>query len=93
MLESARELIARVALLGVSEEDSEEERLRQAATMLVAVIMLGLSPVWVGTYLLIGRLWSAAIPGSYASLSAGMITWIAWRGSNRLFAERRSRAG
>jgi adenylate cyclase len=85
MFATARELIARMVLLGVSEEDGEDERLRAAATTLLALIVSTLSPIWVGSYLLIGRPWAAAIPGTYMVISLAMLGWIAWRGATRLF--------
>jgi len=85
MLVTARDVLARIVLLGVSEEDGEAERLEKAATTLVAVIVSGLSPIWVGTYLLIDRPLSAAIPGTYALISVAMLGWIAWLGALRVF--------
>jgi guanylate cyclase len=85
MLITARDVLVRIVLLGVSEDDGEEERLRQAGTTLVALIMTVLSPIWVATYLLIDRPLSAAIPGTYALISIAMLGWIAWRGAMRGF--------
>lgn len=80
MLTAARDLLSRVVLLGVSERDDEDERLRKATTNIIAMIVTGAAPWWALTYVFLDRPWQAAIPGAYSIFSAGALGWIAWRG-------------
>jgi guanylate cyclase len=79
VLRSAQTLLSRVVLLSVTEQDDDEQRLRKAATVLLAVIVTVLAPIWSVTYLLIDRPISAAIPGSYSVISAGLLLWMTRR--------------
>lgn len=62
-------LVERFLQIGVLPTDEESVRLRKRSmTALVSVIIL-LSPVWIGTYLALGRPLSAAIPAAYVVLT------------------------
>jgi hypothetical protein len=65
MLTQIPGLISRLIESGVSEEDDEQARLRTTTTTLVLLVVCLLTPIWVVTYLALGRPLSAAIPGVY----------------------------
>ncbi len=50
---------------GFAPGDTEYERLARATLTLVVGFILVLSPLWIATYLVLGRPLSAAIPGVY----------------------------
>jgi adenylate cyclase len=79
MLGSAQDLLARVVLLSVTEQDDDEQRVRKSVAVLLAVIVTVLAPIWSVTYLLVDRPVSAAMPGSYSVISAGLLLWMTRR--------------
>ena len=64
MLRTLRARLSRIVLLGVSEDDDDQQRLQTAAISLIAIIVSGVTPIWVVTYVAIDRPIAAAIPGS-----------------------------
>lgn len=54
---------------GIAPEDDDATRLRKSTLTLVATIVSVLTPVWIATYLLLGRPLPAAIPAIYIGLS------------------------
>ena len=68
--------MTQIVLLGVSEQHDEQRRLQTATTTLVAVIVSGVAPIWVITYLVVDRPLAAAIPGSYTVVSIAMLLWL-----------------
>jgi class 3 adenylate cyclase len=65
-----RALLERTAAVAVAPEDPEDVRIRKASLILLVALIVPLSTVWVVTYALLGRWWSAAIPFAYQVLSA-----------------------
>ena len=63
-------LLERAAAVAVLPDDSEEERVRKAALILLVALIVPLSTVWVVTYAALGLWWSAVIPLGYQVLSA-----------------------
>ena len=76
MLRTLRARLSRIVLLGVSEDHDDQQRLQTAAISLIAIIVSGVTPIWVVTYVAIDRPIAAAIPGSYALLSIAMLLWL-----------------
>ena len=66
-------LPGRLMLLGVSAEDDEQQRLRTATSTLIAVVVVLLSPLWIGTYLALGHPLAASLPGAYMLISTGSL--------------------
>ena len=62
---SGSSFIGRVALMGASPEDDEQERLAKIVLTLSALLVAALSCVWVVTYFALGLPVSAAIPLGY----------------------------
>ena len=60
-----RHPLERLAFLGVSPEDPDELRTQKAVLTFAAVGVTALATVWVGTYLVLGLVLSAAIPLGY----------------------------
>lgn len=58
-------MVRRVALLGVTEHDSDEAQAQKATLTLAAVFIVVLSFIWVATYWALGLPRSAAIPFAY----------------------------
>jgi adenylate cyclase len=58
-------LFRRLALLGVAEGDTEDERLQKATLTLAAALMSTMAIVWVATYWSLGLWRSGAIPFAY----------------------------
>src|SRR5438132_2405092 len=69
MKDLVRRAIAFLATLGSLPSDSPEERVRKAALILVALLIVPLATVWVVTYAILGLWWAAAIPFTYQVLS------------------------
>jgi class 3 adenylate cyclase len=63
-------LLERAAAVAVLPDDSEEERVRKAALILLVALIVPLSTLWVVTYAALGLWWSAVIPLGYQVLSA-----------------------
>jgi len=62
-------LIERILQIGALPEEEESARLRRRSmTALVSLIIL-LTPIWVGTYLVLGRPLSAAVPAGYVAIT------------------------
>jgi class 3 adenylate cyclase len=62
-------LVERLAFLGVDATDSDELRLQKVSLTLAAITVTVLAVVWVGTYLVLGLPFSAAIPFAYQVVS------------------------
>jgi adenylate cyclase len=62
-------LLERTAAVAVLPDDPEEVRVRKASLILLVALIVPLSTVWVVTYAVLGRWWSAAIPLGYQVLS------------------------
>jgi adenylate cyclase len=63
-----RNLVVRIARVGIVPSDSEDERLRKVVVTSGALLIATLAPAWVLTYGLLGLWLSAAIPFSYQIL-------------------------
>ncbi len=71
--------------IGVRPTDRPEDRLRKAALVLTAVSITVLATFWTGTYLLLGRPLSAAIPFTYQVISVIGLAYLARTGDFGLF--------
>lgn len=76
----ARRLLSQLILLGVIDQDDEEQRLSKTTINVVSVTVTVLAPFWSATYLVLDRPISAAIPGIFAIASAMTLAWLGWRG-------------
>lgn len=78
MTRSARQgLVERLLQIGAPPDEEESVRLRRRSmTALVLVIML-LSPIWIGTYLVLGRPVAASIPAAYVVVSLALLLVLA----------------
>ncbi len=73
----ARTLLERLLQIGALPDEEESARLRRRSmTALVSLIML-ISPIWIGTYLALGRPMSAAIPAAYELASFASLVLLA----------------
>lgn len=61
---------------GIRPDDDERTRLRKASLTLVVTIVCVLSPVWIGTYVVLDRPLAALIPAAYVGLSVVGLTWL-----------------
>jgi adenylate cyclase len=68
--------LSRYVALGFAPADDEPERIRKAATTLIVSLVIVLSPLWIATYLALGRPLSAAIPASYAVVSVATLAYL-----------------
>jgi adenylate cyclase len=59
------DLFRRFAMLGVAEDDTEDERLQKATITLASALMAAMAIVWVATYWSLGLWRSGAIPLAY----------------------------
>jgi class 3 adenylate cyclase len=85
---SGSSFIGHVALLGVTPEDDEQERLAKIVLTLSTFLVAALSCVWVVTYFALGLPVSGAIPLAYQVIS---IAWlISFRRTKRLESFRAS---
>ena len=75
-------LLSRLATLGVTPDDDEDERLAKAVVTLSTCLISGLAVIWVVTYLVIGQPLAAAIPFSFQVVS--VVSLIAFARSKRL---------
>ncbi len=66
---SAERLLQRFVSAGFAPGDDEGERLRKATLTLVVGFIILLAPLWIVTYLVLGRPLSAAIPGVYVAIA------------------------
>ena len=70
-------LVQRFLQIGALPDEEESARLRRRSlTALVSVIML-LTPIWIGTYLLLGRPLSAAMPAAYVLVTLAALSMLA----------------
>ena len=69
MVNPSSRLLTRLATLGVSSDDTEDERLAKAVITLSTCLIGLMSCVWVITYLAIGQPLAAAIPFTYQVVS------------------------
>ena len=69
--------IRRLAALGTTPEDSEDERLRQATVVLASSLMATMAIVWVATYWSLGLWRSGAIPFAYQAACVVLLVFVA----------------
>lgn len=62
----------------VGEED-EQARLRWTTTTRITAVVVAVSPIWIVTYLALGRPLSAALPSAYVLITLSSFSWLAWR--------------
>ncbi len=74
------QIIARVPQWGARPDDDPRTVNIKTSLILVSGLVIVLSPVWTGTYLVLGRPLSAAIPGTYAIFSVAMLVYMARTG-------------
>lgn len=67
----------RLAEIGVAEGDGDDLRLDKALLTLVTTLIVAMSFAWVGTYLLLGLPWSAAIPFGFQIYAVLVLGWFA----------------
>jgi adenylate cyclase len=67
--------------LGARPTDTREERLRKEALILIAVAISVLAVIWVGTYLILDRPLSAAVPFTYQVVSVLSLVFLARTGN------------
>ncbi|MGH2357951.1 MAG: adenylate/guanylate cyclase domain-containing protein [Candidatus Limnocylindria bacterium] len=80
-------LLERFLTARVAHDDDERMRLAKASLALVAGFVILITPVWVGTYLWLGRPLAAAIPGTYALFSIVTLAYMARTKRGRLFVD------
>lgn len=80
-----RELVARIAQLGVSPDDSDVLRVQKVTLTVAAITIVLLSVVWVGTYLALGLPVSAAIPFAYQVVTLASLASFARTRDVRVF--------
>ena len=85
MVSRWRQRVARIAQVGASDADTPDERIYKEAVNLSALLIGGLSIVWVATYAALGLWVSAAIPLVYQFLTLGGFLFLARRGRNAAF--------
>jgi len=78
-------LIERVLQVGVLPQDEEPDRLRKRSLTALVFLIVLLSPIWVGTYLVLGRPLPAAIPAAYMVLSLASVLLLARTGRHGAF--------
>lgn len=83
---SLRRRFERFVSAGLAPGDDEQERLRKATLTLVVGLVILLSPVWVGTYLVLGRPVSAAIPAAYMVIAVVQLAFLFRTKRGGLFA-------
>jgi adenylate cyclase len=71
-----RRWFTRFVMAGVAPGDDEQQQLRAATLTLVMAVVTVLSPVWVFTYLLLGRPLSAAIPAGFIVVAIGLLAYL-----------------
>lgn len=74
------QVVAHVAQSGARPGDDPRTATIKASLVLVSGLVIVLSPAWIGTYLVLGRPLSAAIPGAYAVFSVAMLAYMARTG-------------
>jgi adenylate cyclase len=62
-----------LALIGVTDHDSDETRAQKVALTLAASLITALAVIWVGTYWALGLFQAAAIPFAYQVVSLGSL--------------------
>lgn len=67
--ERLKQRFKQIAYAGCLPTDSEQERLRKAILLIVAVLFIFFGSVWALAYTFVGRPMSGAIPGGYALFS------------------------
>jgi guanylate cyclase len=78
------QIVARVSQWGARPDDDPRTVSRKTSLMLVSGLVLVLSPAWIGTYLVLGRPLSAAIPGAYAVFAVALLAYMARTGRHGL---------
>ncbi len=69
--------VERLLQVGAPPDEEETDRIRRRSMVaLVGLIML-LTPIWVGTYLILGRPLSAALPGAYVVITVAALVMLA----------------
>jgi class 3 adenylate cyclase len=68
-VDAPRSLLNRYVGAGIAETDDDRRRLRKRSLTLAVTLICVLSPLWIGTYLLLGRPLAAAIPAAYVVFS------------------------
>ncbi len=84
-MRSLRQLIVRIAEVGVSDADDADERIHKKAVNLSALIPSVLACFWVVTYALLGLWVSAAIPFAYQLCTIAGFAFLAGRGRSVAF--------
>lgn len=74
------QVVARVSQWGARPDDDPRTVSIKTSLILVSSLVLVLSPAWIGTYLVLGRPLSAAIPGAYAVFSVALLAYMARTG-------------
>ncbi len=74
------QIVARVSQWGARPDDDPRTVSIKTSLILVSGLVIVLSPAWTGTYLVLGRPLSAAIPGAYAVFSVALLTYMAGTG-------------
>lgn len=77
MWDRYQRLVDRLVQLDASASDVERDRLR--FTTAIAIVVTALSPMWIVTYLALGRPLSAVFPGSYVVMNLAAYLWLTWR--------------
>ncbi|TAK78031.1 MAG: hypothetical protein EPO16_04385, partial [Dehalococcoidia bacterium] len=72
-------LVARLDRRSAAEDEDEQARLRRTTTTRIAAVVVAVSPIWIVTYLALGRPLSAALPGGYVLVTVGSFLWLARR--------------
>jgi class 3 adenylate cyclase len=78
-------LIERLLQMGALPDEEESARLRRRSMTALVLVILLLSPIWIGTYVVLGRPLSAAIPAAYVVVSFVSLVLLARTGRRDLF--------
>ena len=78
-------LVRRLGSIGALSTDDEDERLRKSTLVLSTVLICSFTPLWIGTYFVLGLLVPASIPLTYEVVSLISLALFARRKRYRWF--------
>jgi class 3 adenylate cyclase len=78
-------IVERIAAIGATPGETEDERVRRSTLVLATVIVAFLAPSWVITYAALGLWLSAAIPFAYMLVTLSSLAMLGWTRRYRFF--------